>query len=244
MNLLIKLAHPAGIVLVALISVGLPVLADTYRAIEVSCPLGGVNARGVEITSQTFFDAYLDGEPIGHHGLPNPPPECPDNGFLVYKKHFSDQELARLKDYIFSKDYQSLRQPNTPVFYRLAKTLETLHSPIFDYYHYYLSALWEIPDGNDALYRHYARETIPVYQRALKDWLQHATSWPGEKAEAHMVLAELYRRIGNFALARKHLELTRENNPDFKFVHHSFIDYLDQLIKQKDSDAHSLGDRH
>ena len=64
-------------------------VADTYAPVEVPCPLGGRNARGVEIMSQSFFDRLLDGEPVGAHGEPNPPPECPDNGFLVYKDNFS-----------------------------------------------------------------------------------------------------------------------------------------------------------
>ena len=50
-------------------------VADTYAPVEVPCPLGGRNARGVEIMSQSIWDRLLDGEPVGAHGEPNPPPE-------------------------------------------------------------------------------------------------------------------------------------------------------------------------
>ena len=64
--------------ILALAAVGISsVVADTYAPVEVPCPLGGRNARGVEIMSQSFFDRLLDGEPVGAHGEPNPPPECP-----------------------------------------------------------------------------------------------------------------------------------------------------------------------
>ena len=240
MNPLIALVSRVGVGLVTLGLIVFPVLADTYRPVEVPCPLGGANARGVEIMSQTIMDRYLDGEPIGHHGEPNPPPECPDNGFLVYKDSFSNRELSQIRDYIFSEQYQALRHQSVPTFYRLAKTFEALDVPIIDYYHYYLLALWEIPDGQNTLYRRYAREAIPIYQQALKDWHQGSNIWPGEKAEAHMALAELYRRTENFGLARKHLERVIENNTDLKFIHYTFIDYLDQLIEKKDSNPHSL----
>jgi len=242
MNALIALPDRVGIVLSILFVTAFPVLADTYRPVEVPCPLGGANARGVEIMSQTIWDRYLDGEPIGAHGEPNPPPECPDNGLLVYKDSFSSRELSQLRDYIFSEQYQALRDQNVPTFYRLAKTLEALEAPIVDYYHLYLLALWEIPDGNETLYRHYAREAIPAYRQALKDWHQDSNSWHGEKAEAHMALAELYRRTGNFPLARQHLERTIANTTDLKYIHYGFIDYLDQLIEKRDSDPHSLGE--
>ena len=229
--------------ILALAAVGISsAVADTYAPVEVPCPLGGRNARGVEIMSQSFFDRLLDGEPVGAHGEPNPPPECPDNGFLVYKKTFSESELSHIKEYIFSETYQALWRQNAPSFYRLAKTLEYQKIPIEDYYHYYLLALWEIPDRADNLYRHYARETIPAYLAALKTLEGKVGPFIGQKIEAYMGLAEFYRRIGNFEKAQEYLDQVIEDDADLKFIHHSYVDYMGYLISKKDSDAHMISE--
>ena len=217
-------------------------VADTYAPVEVPCPLGGRNARGVEIMSQSFFDRLLDGEPVGAHGEPNPPPECPDNGFLVYKKYFSESELSQIKEYIFSEAYQSLWHQDAPSFYRLAKTLEYQEIPMEDYYHYYLLALWEIPDRADSLYRDYVRETIPAYLEALKTLEGKVGPFIGQKIEAYMGLAEFYRRIGNFEKAQEYLDQVIEDDADLKFIHHSYVDYMGYLISKKDSDAHMISE--
>ena len=199
-------------------------------------------ARGVEIMSQSFFGRFLDGEPVGAHGEPNPPPECPDNGFLVYKDNFSGTELSQIREYIFSEAYQSLWRQDAPSFYRLAKTLEYQEIPIEDYYHYYLLALWEIPDGADDLYRNYAREAIPAYLAALKTLEGKVGPFIGQKIEAYMGLAEFYRRIGNFEKAQEYLDQVIEDDADLKFIHHSYVDYMGYLISKKDSDPHMISE--
>ena len=64
-------------------------LKAVERPIEVECPLGGSNAKGFEVLGSALRGFLLDGRPDGGHVEPLPPPECPDNGFLVYKESFS-----------------------------------------------------------------------------------------------------------------------------------------------------------
>ena len=71
--------------------------------IEVECPLGGGNAKGWKILGSAIYGVLLDGRQYGAHVGPLPPPECPDNGFLVYKESFSENELIQLRKYIFSQ---------------------------------------------------------------------------------------------------------------------------------------------
>ena len=63
-------------------------LKAVEQPIEVECPLGGSNAKGWEILGSAIYGVLLDGRVHGAHVGPLPPPECPDNGFLVYKESF------------------------------------------------------------------------------------------------------------------------------------------------------------
>ena len=65
-------------------------LKAVEQPIEVECPLGGSNAKGWVILGSYHSGVGLDGKQYGAHVQPNPPPECPDNGFLVYKENFSE----------------------------------------------------------------------------------------------------------------------------------------------------------
>ncbi len=210
------------------------------RRIEMSCPLGGRDARGVEILGNHTSDVGLDGRRYGHHVQPNPPPECPDNGFLVYKKSFSDRELSHLKQYIFSPAYQRMWH-RAPAFYRLAKIHEYEKKPILDYVYFYMLATWEVSWGGGR-YRHYALEAIEAFKTAIDQMRPYPEVYGRRFVEYHYLLAELYRRVGEFGNARRQLDWVKQTDLDTDFIHPSFIDYLDDLIAQRDSDEHRMSE--
>ena len=51
----------------------------------------------------------------------------------------------------------------------------------------------------------------------------------------HYLLAELYRRVGDFENARRELHWVKQANPKKDFIHPDFIAYLDSLILHKDT---------
>lgn len=209
--------------------------------IEVGCPLGGSNAKGYKILGAYQSGVGLDGRRYGNHVQPNPPPECPDNGFLVYKKNFSESEKIQLRKYIFSEEYQSMWKNNAPAFYRLAKIYEYEGSPLIDHYYHYLIATWEVDTSSVKKYHYYALEAIEAFKKTI-DTMQSNLLSETEFVEVHYLLAELYRRIGDFKNARKELHWVTLTDYKKDFIAPQFIEYLDLLISQKDSDPHMISE--
>ena len=206
--------------------------------IEVECPLGGSNAKGWEVLGSFQSGMGLDGRRYGAHVQPNPPPECPDNGFLVYKKNFSESELIQLRKYIFSEEYQSMWKNTAPAFYRLAKIYEYEGKPLVDYYYHYLIATWE---SSVKKYHYYALEAIEAFKKTI-DTMQSDLLSERQIVDVHYLLAELYRRVGDFENAGKELHWVKQTNHRKDFIHPDFIAYLDSLILHKDSDPHLISE--
>ena len=178
-------------------------LKAVESSIEVECPLGGSNAKGWVILGSAFRGVFLDGRPDGAHVEPLPPPECPDNGFLVYKESFSENELTELRKYIFSEKYQSMWKNKAPAFYRLVKIHEYMGAPIIDHYYHYVVATWEY-DYFEKKYSFYALEAIEALKKTI-DTTQSDLLSESQIVEVHYLLAELYRRGGDFENAGKKL---------------------------------------
>jgi len=210
------------------------------QPIEVECPLGGSNAKGWEVLGSALRGFYLDGRPDGGHVEPLPPPECPDNGFLVYKESFSESELVQLRKYIFSEEYQSMWKNKTPAFYRLAKIYEYEGSPLIDHYYHYVVATWEL-NYFEKKYSFYALEAIEALKKTI-DTTQPDLLSENQLTELHYLLAELYRRVGDFENAGKELLWVKQTDYKKDFIHPHFIEYLDSLILQKDSDPHLISE--
>ena len=213
-------------------------LKAVEQPIEVECPLGGSNAKGWVILGSYHSGVGLDGKQYGAHVQPNPPPECPDNGFLVYKENFSESELIQLRKYIFSEEYQSIWKNTAPAFYRLAKIYEYEGKPLVDYYYHYLIATWE---SSVKKYHYYALEAIEAFKKTI-DTMQSDLSSETQFVEVHYLLAELYRRVGDFENARKELEWVMQTDYKKDFIPPQFFEYLDSLILQKDSDPHLISE--
>lgn len=212
------------------------------KPIEVECPLGGINAKGWITLGSYHSGVGLDGRPYGAHVEPVPPPVCPDNGFLVYKENFSESELIQLRKYIFSQEYQSMWKNKSPAFYRLAKIHEYMGAPIIDHYYHYVIATWKFdhpPFGKK--YSFYALEAIEALKKTIGIMRSNLLS-ETRFVEVHYLLAELYRRVDDFENARKELHWVKQTNYRKDFIHPDFIEYLDSLITQKDSDPHKISE--
>ena len=217
-------------------------LKAVEQPIEVECPLGGSNAKGWVILGSYHSGVGLDGKQYGAHVQPNPPPECPDNGFLVYKENFSESELTELRKYIFSEEYQSMWKNTAPAFYRLAKIYEYMGASITDHYYHYVIATWEFdhpPFGKK--YSFYALEAIEALKKTIGIMRSNLLS-ETQFVEVHYLLAELYRRVGDFENARKKLHWMKQTDYKKDFIHPHFIEYLDSLISQKDSEPHMISE--
>ena len=74
--------------------------AATVFEQEFTCPIGGEEFRQKMAGSGTSFGQFFDFRPYGPIESPWPLPVCPGNGFVMFKREFSDAELARLSGFV------------------------------------------------------------------------------------------------------------------------------------------------
>src|SRR5262245_20026034 len=68
--------------------------ATTFLKVELTCPIGGQKFKATIVTSNTFWGRRLDLKPVAPtpSSVPRLLPVCPENGFVMYKREFSDEE--------------------------------------------------------------------------------------------------------------------------------------------------------
>ena len=221
--------------------VSTPVSAEEMP-ITVECPLGGGVANGIETLAMYTRDAGLDGRPYGNHTEVHPPPECVDNGFIVYKDDFTEAELLHVEKYVLSKEYQTMWSTGVPEFYRLAKIYEYLELPISGYAYFYLIATWNDYVYQKDRYEYYAREAIRAFVAAIKQMESSAQGHSERYVEFHYLLVELYRRVREFDNAQEKLDWIKQTNLDTSFLDPLIIEFQDYLISQGDSDNHMMSE--
>ena len=216
--------------------------AGTSQLIVIDCPIGEGKAVGKTRTSYSQFNTGLDFLPIGPGAFPVPPPECEENGFFVYKKNFSKDEVKKLENFIFSDDYQNLvKNENVSSFFKLAKIYEYMEYPILDYYDLYLVDIWKLGEAeNSEEYKKTANQIIRKYEKVL------VTIGLYPDTSKHLVyinylLAELYRRIGEFEKAAEKIEWASKNNSNN--LDNDFIDFQRYLINKKNSKFYLIKQR-
>lgn len=169
--------------------------AMTVGEIDVVCPIDGKRFKTITAYSGSQFGMYLDLKPVGPTPAPWPLAKCPGNGFVIYKKTFTAEELARLRPYVRSEAYRAL-VPGHTNYFLAAKLQQALSEPPAKVAITLLQATWEARD--DDQYRAYASEALAAYEQVLaappKDEAARLT--------AMLVAGELERRLGLFDQAR------------------------------------------
>lgn len=103
----VRLALAAGLALSASGS-----MATTWAEVTLKCPIGGKKFKTSSMASNSYFGQRPDGRPYSPMPV-TPMFECPDNGFVLYKEKFSQDEIARLTPLVASAEYQAMRQTET-----------------------------------------------------------------------------------------------------------------------------------
>ena len=216
----------------------LPVMAYAHTNVrsEYICPIDGTEFSALLTGSDTSRGMMLDLQPISVSvgRYPWPVAECPTDGMVMYKRDFTPEEVATLKDYVSSPEYQSMRQEDTS-YWRVARLKEKLGVPLNKRWFTMLQATWQ---AHSKKYEVYARETIGVIETLLAD--------PGDIEESdietmHLVLGELYRRVGEFDQAKAIFEDLMKQPV---YANHEFypniIAYQLELIEAKDQSSHKV----
>ncbi len=197
------------------------------------CPVGGEKFSATTLSSFTIFGRRLDLKPQGTYGTaPVPLVVCP-NGFVDFKKNYSEEEIISFTSLINSTSYQNSRSGNTD-YYMLAKILEHAGAPKLNIGWTYLEASWEVEN-----------------KRSLKKYLQYlnlaidnfnAAVDTGDREVGftyRLLLVELNRLKGDFESAKLKLKELEANLTPVGYEK-VVVNYEKELIDGRNSKPQSL----
>jgi tetratricopeptide (TPR) repeat protein len=184
--------------------------------VEMTCPIDGTtfHATGTRDADTRYdyadyrrfpYGRFLDLKSSGATLAPWPIAKCPSNGFVIYKSKFTQSELSRLKRYVMSDDYQSMKDMHTN-YYLAARIRAHMGDEQARLSYTLLQATWEARSRTQ--YAKYAAEALEAYKASLLKPYANAD----ERIIDQLVAVELERRLGRFdrAIARIHSLIERK----------------------------------
>jgi hypothetical protein len=174
-------------------------VATTFETQERICPIGGESFTEDVIMSYSIFGKRLDLKPQGTYGTaPVPLVVCP-NGFVDFKKNYSEEEIISFTNLINSPSYQNSRSGNTD-YYLLAKILEHAGAHKLNIGWTYLEASWEAENKRSHKYVRYLNLAIDNFNAAVE------TGDTEVGFTYRLLLVELNRLKGDFDSAKLKLK--------------------------------------
>ncbi len=214
------------------------VFASYLLESKFTCPIGEHTFKQLSPVSGTSFGSMLDYQQSGPITSPWMLPECPQDGFVLYKDTFTEKEIETLRPFVLSPEYQSMREIDTS-YWLIAKCMKKLGVPRADRADTLLCATWQAK--SEQQYRDYALETLAALEELLaKGGLDK------ERIETvRLLIGELYRRVGDFDQAKKIFTVLAEE-PDFKgdALYMKIITLQLELIEAEDTDSHRMPSVH
>ena len=153
-----------------------------------TCPLGGGSFPFAPTASHTTTGERPDGKPYGSAAFPQPLPECPDNGLVLYKD-YTAAEVAKLEPIVASEAYQALRKEDTP-YYRAYWLMKVMGLAPERYLWPLLQASWEA-EAKPELRKRYLTELAEA--SAVVPARPGDLNWIGMEGRAINALRELGR---------------------------------------------------
>ena len=208
-------------------------VATTFQTQERICPIGGERFTENVIMSYSVFGRRLDLKPQGTYGTaPVPLVVCP-NGFVDFKKNYSEEEIISFTSLINSTSYQNSRSGNTD-YYMLAKILEHAGAPKLNIGWTYLEASWEVENKRSLKkYLQYLNLAIDNFNAAVETGNREV----GFKIR--FLLVELNRLKGDFESAELKLK-ELEANLTLVGYEKVVVDFAKELIDGRNSKPQSL----
>lgn len=135
-----------------------------------------------------------DGKPIGGRFLP--PPECPLCGGVFANETFTNSELRKIEEYVWSAEYQ--KQRGIDAWLRQALLLEKIAGNHLKIAEIYLKASW----AND----HIPLKKEQYQQKSLEQLRNYLTANdfdPGDTFTVRLKIGDLLRQLGKFSEAQQ-----------------------------------------
>ena len=203
MNQRPNISSSAAIIVLAIIAGAgtiLPAQALTMGTREFVCPIDGRKFMAKTVNSYTRLGQRLDLKPIGALLAPLPVPVCPTNGFPVYKRIFTPDEIARLKAIVSSRAFKDARKRNSD-YYMVGFLKDRMGETKFAVAYSYLRASWETENKKRGLHRRYLALAVSTFDTFAKTARPTTKSW----WTAQLLAGNLERRLGRFDAAAKRL---------------------------------------
>ena len=196
--------------------------------ITVICPLDGKSFAYETQPKEPLRGRDLDMRPVASYRTPWPLPQCPENGFVLYKNDgYSTEELAKLRPFVASEEYRALLRTHTR-YYLAARLRREASGPPYDVAWSLAQAAWEVAD-DPVRYRAYAEEALATFN-SLPEGSKLGRR---ENVLREMMSGELERRLGRFEAAEKRFRRIRDEaefgTPQLQHV----IEFQLRLIARK-----------
>ncbi|MCK5424093.1 MAG: hypothetical protein KAI89_01880 [Emcibacter sp.] len=186
------------------------------------CPLGGKEFTAFAFGTHSVMGRRLDWKPISSAQFPRPLPVCPDNGFIMYKTTFTQEEIQADNEIFKTPAYQSLLKENSPYF--LFSYLLKQRKQKADHWYLILQASWETEGCAPELNKKYLEMAIEKLLSSLKKDKSFSENWWSKQ----LLIANLYRRTGKFDLALSYLDRL----PNDKLPAGEYLGKLKEKISQ------------
>ena len=229
-----KKNHVSQLIVSIVVLISLNSSATTYQTEERICPIGGERFTVEVLMSYSTYGKRLDLKPLGRDpsAVPQPLIVCP-NGFIDYKKKYSEEEIISFTNLINSPSYQRLRSGNTDYF-MLAQMLESMGADKLTMGWTYLEASWEA----EYLYRR--QKYVPYLNSAIHNFNLAVDESDDEIGFTYRLLVvELNRLKGDFDTAKLKLAELEANTTPIGYEK-IVIDFVKELINNQNSDPQEL----
>ncbi len=187
-----------------------PALSLTMAKQEFTCPIGGEKFTADVVGSHTQFGMRLDLRPIGAMLAPIPLPVCPGNGFVMFKRQFTPEEIKAIETIVITEEYRQARRRHVD-YYMVAFMRERLGATPIELARLYQRASWEAegryaseakkPPEKPELVTQYRTLALQKFDVFLQQDQSYSTEW----WTAAVIAAELERLLGRFDAAKERI---------------------------------------
>jgi hypothetical protein len=202
--------------------------------VQVVCPIDGSVFEFQPPPPATSRETYLDMRPVETAPDTWPHPKCPGNGFVLYKRRFSEDEIAHLREFVLSEQYRSIKDVHSTKYLEAMLRRRMGDSP-YEVAWALMRATWDV-SSDPARYKQYAEEALAAYDAIPYEALRENR----HRVLKGMVSGELARRLGRFESARERF-LEFRDKPEFgtPFLQRIIALQL-RLIKARDTASHRI----
>jgi hypothetical protein len=202
-------------------------------AVQRVCPLDGERFSYQDPPPLKSRETYLDQRPVDPTGT-WPHAKCPTSGLVLYKSSFSESEIAKLRDFVRSEQYQAMSKVHATHYLEALLRRQLGESP-YAVAWALVQATWEV-SSDPVRYKQYAEEALALYDSIPLDSLKEIRF----RILKRMISGELARRLGRFDSARERFLEMRDSAELAKPFYQRIVELQLKLVRARDSGPHRI----